>query len=145
MPFYSAESSSEGSLETSDENDNQQASSATKKRNFNQRLADGSPNLFKNIVQGKPVPTTNLNIGMDFWNASAAGAAPMKMRPNASGASPLVVYATVVGREGISITSYIRSNGLTVLRGKARDERELIREKRKQSKRESTSESNDEG
>ncbi|XP_059638389.1 G-box-binding factor 1-like isoform X2 [Cornus florida] len=132
----SAESYSDRSSEASDENDNQQASSATKKRNFNQRLADG--NVKNNaavryncenpstLVQGKPVPKTNLNIGMDFWNASAAGATPVKTRLNASGASPLVSSATMVGREGILHDHQLYQ-----------DERELKREKRKQSNRES--------
>lgn len=48
-------------------------------------------------MPGKPVvsmPATNLNIGMDLWNASAAAApgAP-KMRANASGASSAIVPA----------------------------------------------------
>lgn len=40
------------------------------------------------------MPATNLNIGMDLWNASAAAApgAP-KMRANASGASSAIVPA----------------------------------------------------
>ncbi|KAA8537660.1 hypothetical protein F0562_027350 [Nyssa sinensis] len=132
----SAESASEGSSEASDEDGNQQASSATKKKRFNQMLPDGR-NEKSNIsvqyngenpsatVTGKPVlRTTNLNIGMDLWNASPAGATPMKTRPNASDASPQVGPAT--GREAI-----LHDHQLYV------DERELKREKRKQSNRES--------
>lgn len=39
-------------------------------------------------VPGKPVsmPATNLNIGMDLWNATPAGAGGAKMRANPSGA-----------------------------------------------------------
>uniref|UniRef100_A0A5B7B8W4 Putative G-box-binding factor 1 n=1 Tax=Davidia involucrata TaxID=16924 RepID=A0A5B7B8W4_DAVIN len=95
----SAESASDGSSEGSDENGNQQASSATKKRSFNQMLPDESNTAVQYngenpsaSVTGKPaMPTTNLNIG---WDASPSGATPMKMRPNASGASPQVAPAT---------------------------------------------------
>ena len=48
-------------------------------------------------VPGKPVvpvPTTNLNIGMDLWNSSSAGA--VKMRP-----SPGVSPAVAVGHEAL--------------------------------------------
>lgn len=39
-------------------------------------------------MPGKPVamPGTNLNIGMDLWNASSAGAGAAKVRGNPSGA-----------------------------------------------------------
>ena len=46
-------------------------------------------------VPGKPVvsmPGTNLNIGMDLWNASSAAGAT-KMRPNPSCATSGVVSA----------------------------------------------------
>lgn len=38
-------------------------------------------------MPGKPVsmPGTNLNIGMDLWNASSAGAGAAKVRGNPSG------------------------------------------------------------
>lgn len=55
-------------------------------------------------VPGKPVvpmPATSLNIGMDLWNASLAGATPAKTRPQLSGASTQVASATVVGHEGM--------------------------------------------
>lgn len=40
---------------------------------------------FQNSVTGNPVvsvPATNLNIGMDLWNASSGAPGAMKMRPN---------------------------------------------------------------
>lgn len=39
---------------------------------------------FPNSVPGNPVamPATNLNIGMDLWNASSAAPGAMKMRPS---------------------------------------------------------------
>lgn len=55
------------------------------------------PNI---LVPGKPVvsmPATNLNIGMDLWNASPATAAAgaTKVRPNPSGASSAIVPAAM--------------------------------------------------
>ena len=47
-------------------------------------------------VPGKPVvstPATNLNIGMDLWNASPAAAGATKMTLNPSGASSGAVPA----------------------------------------------------
>lgn len=52
-------------------------------------------------VPGKPVgsvPATNLNIGMDLWNASGSTGAT-KLRPNPSAASSSVP-ASMIGREG---------------------------------------------
>ncbi|KAG8641308.1 G-box-binding factor 1 [Manihot esculenta] len=118
----SAESGSDGSSDASDEN--QQEAAANKKGSFDQMLADANAqnNTAGASVPGKPVvsmPATNLNIGMDLWNASAAAApgAP-KMRANASGASSAIVPA-------IMPEQWIQ------------DERELKRQKRKQSNRES--------
>lgn len=45
------------------------------------------------LVPGKPVvsmPATSLNMGMDLWNASPAGAGTAKMRGNQSGAPSAV-------------------------------------------------------
>lgn len=45
--------------------------------------------ISQSSVPGQPVvsmPATNLNIGMDLWNASSAGAEAAKMRHNQSGA-----------------------------------------------------------
>lgn len=106
----SAESGSDGSSDASDEN--QQDISANKKGSFDQMLAD---------VPGKPVgsmPATNLNIGMDLWNASGATAGT-KLRPNPSATSSSAAAGTL-GDQWIQP-----------------DERELKRQKRKQSNRES--------
>lgn len=127
----SGESGSEGSSDASDDN-NQQELSATKKGSFELMLEDGAnaQNSTGNAsaqgsVPGKPmvaVPATNLNIGMDLWNSSAGGAG--KLRPS-TGVSSAVAPATV-GREGLMPDQqYIQ------------DERELKRQKRKQSNRES--------
>lgn len=127
----SGESGSEGSSDASDDN-NQQELSATKKGSFDLMLEDGA-NAQNNSgnasaqgsVPGKPVvavPATNLNIGMDLWNSSAA--AGVKLRPS-SGVSSTVAPA-MVGREGLMPDhQWIQ------------DERELKRQKRKQSNRES--------
>uniref|UniRef100_A0A7C8Z021 BZIP domain-containing protein n=1 Tax=Opuntia streptacantha TaxID=393608 RepID=A0A7C8Z021_OPUST len=125
----SAESGSEGSSDASDDTNNQQETSASKKGSFEKMLVDGAHaqnNAVNASVQtsvpGKPVvpvPTTNLNIGMDLWNASSAGA--VKMRP-----SPGVSPAVAVGHEALMPDhQWIQ------------DERELKRQKRKQSNRES--------
>ncbi|XP_057491822.1 G-box-binding factor 1-like isoform X2 [Actinidia eriantha] len=124
----SAESGSEGSSDTSDENNNQQeyAASARKKGANAQNNTTGAN--FQALVPGNPVvsvPATNLNIGMDLWSSSSAGAGAVKMRPNSSGASPGVGPAAMAGREGMMGDQWIQ------------DERELKRQKRKQSNRES--------
>ncbi|XP_077214952.1 G-box-binding factor 1-like isoform X3 [Tasmannia lanceolata] len=126
----------EGYSDTSDENTNQQEFSATRKRSFDQMLVDGANAQNNNSatnplgsVPGKPavtVPTTNLNIGMDLWNTSSAGAVPMKARPNAPGISPAVAPSAMVGRDGVL------PEQLWI-----HDERELKRQRRKQSNRES--------
>ncbi|KAJ4714463.1 putative G-box-binding factor [Melia azedarach] len=123
----SAESGSEGSSDASDENANQQDFSGSKKGSFDQMLADANAqnNTAEAVpasVPGKPVvsmPATNLNIGMDLWNASSTAAGAAKMRPNPSGAPSAVVPPGVMPEQWIQ------------------DERELKRQKRKQSNRES--------
>ncbi|CAN6482207.1 unnamed protein product [Victoria cruziana] len=77
-------------------------------------------------VSGKPVgPTTNLNIGIDLWNASPAGAVNVKARSAAAGVSSTVVPAPIIAREGAPSDLWMQ------------DERELKRQRRKQSNRES--------
>lgn len=52
-------------------------------------------------VPGNPVvsvPATNLNIGMDLWNASPAGTGSLKVRQNPSGA---VAPGTMIARDGM--------------------------------------------
>ncbi|GFP85293.1 g-box-binding factor 1 [Phtheirospermum japonicum] len=111
----SAESVSEGSSDDSDDNHNQVIFSACANAQNN-----GVTTNFQSPVPGNPVasvPATNLNIGMDLWNApAAAGSGPMKMRPNPPGG---------VGPSGMMNDQWVQ------------DERELKRQKRKQSNRES--------
>ncbi|GAV89550.1 bZIP_1 domain-containing protein/MFMR domain-containing protein [Cephalotus follicularis] len=122
----SVESGSEGSSDASEEKANQQEFSASKRGSFDQMLADANAQnstagTIQASVTGKPVvtmPGTNLNIGMDLWNASPAAAGAAKMRPNSSGASSAIA-------PGIMPDQWIQ------------DERELKRQKRKQSNRES--------
>lgn len=129
----SAESGSDGSSDGSDEND-QHGYSGGKKGSFNQMLADASaqnnnsgPNI-QTPVPGNPVgamPGTNLNMGMDLWNPSARNG-PMKMRPNPSGVARTAVPPPMIGRDGMMPDQWGQQ-----------DERELKRQKRKQSNRES--------
>ncbi|XP_057809548.1 G-box-binding factor 1 isoform X2 [Salvia miltiorrhiza] len=124
---HSAESGSEGSSDGSDENN--QDFSTSKKGSFDQMLAEGAnaqnngvPTNFPNSVPGNPVvsvPATNLNIGMDLWNTTPTGSGPMKLRPNSVG------VAQTVAPSGMMNDQWIQ------------DERELKRQKRKQSNRES--------
>ncbi|XP_042506711.1 G-box-binding factor 1-like isoform X3 [Macadamia integrifolia] len=149
----SAESGSDGTSAASDQNTNQQELTGKKKRSFDQMLADGANAQNANTAQysgaavessfsareqpatnvqvsvpGKSVvaiPATNLNIGMDLWNTSSGGV-PMKTGSNASGVSPAVAPAPVVGREGF-VAEHLW----------IQDERELKKQRRKQSNRES--------
>ncbi|KAJ8567499.1 hypothetical protein K7X08_019707 [Anisodus acutangulus] len=114
----SDESRSESTSDTNDENDNHDFA-ANKKGSFDQILADGASAQTVNYltsIHGNPVtvPATNLNIGMDVWNASSGA---IKIQPNATG--------PVIGHEGRMNDQWIQ------------DERELKRQKRKQSNRES--------
>ncbi|KAG4973317.1 hypothetical protein JHK87_030138 [Glycine soja] len=126
----SAESGSEGSSDASDENTNQQESATNKKGSFDQMLVDGA-NARNNSVSIIPQPgnpavsmsPTSLNIGMNLWNASPAGDEAAKMRQNQS--SGAVTPPTIMGREVALGEHWIQ------------DERELKKQKRKQSNRES--------
>ncbi|KAL6498128.1 G-box binding factor [Orobanche gracilis] len=75
------------------------------------------PSIFQSSVAGNPVsaPATNLNIGMDLWNASHAGSGG----PNQAGVSKTVAPTGVMNDQWVH------------------DGRELKRQKRKQSNRES--------
>ncbi|KAI3669609.1 hypothetical protein L6452_40893 [Arctium lappa] len=126
----SAESGNDGSTDASDEDD-QHEQSGGKKGSFHQMLADANARNSisgSNVpVPGNPVvsmPTTNLNMGMDLWNPSA-GTGSMKMQPNHSGVSQTVVPPPMLGRESMMADQWVQ------------DERELKRQKRKQSNRES--------
>ncbi|KAJ8545851.1 hypothetical protein K7X08_018434 [Anisodus acutangulus] len=118
----SDESRSEGTSDTNDENDNHEFA-ANKKGSFDQMLADGASAQnnpatanYPTSIHGNPVtvPATNLNIGMDACNASSGA---IKIQPTATG--------PVIGHEGRMNDQWIQ------------DERELKRQKRKQSNRES--------
>ncbi|KAK4262199.1 hypothetical protein QN277_027784 [Acacia crassicarpa] len=121
----SAESGSEGSSDASDEDTNQQDSTTNKKGSFDQMLVDGANAQTSSGGAISQKPATNLNIGMDLWNASAAGSDVVKMRHNQSGVSGGVAPSTIMGREVALGEQWIQ------------DERELKRQKRKQSNRES--------
>ncbi|KAK8710362.1 hypothetical protein V6N13_145688 [Hibiscus sabdariffa] len=116
----SGESGSEGTSDGSDEN-NQQDPATGKKGSFKQMLADANTqsNNAGALALGKPIPGTTLNIGMDIWSGSPAAAGAAKMRPNASGAVTAVAPGVVMPDQWVQ------------------DERELKRQKRKQSNRES--------
>uniref|UniRef100_A0A0C9QT24 TSA: Wollemia nobilis Ref_Wollemi_Transcript_10978_2763 transcribed RNA sequence n=1 Tax=Wollemia nobilis TaxID=56998 RepID=A0A0C9QT24_9CONI len=161
----SGESGSDGSSEGSEEDNAQNESQVARKRSFDQMIVDGA-NAQNNVstyntqtgepymnssghamgnpigqtvalplvpVTGKPAtsgPITNLNIGMDYWNASAAGAiTTVKARGNTTGIPTAIVPTTAqlmpAGREGVPPELWIQ------------DERELKRQRRKQSNRES--------
>ncbi|XP_039156606.1 G-box-binding factor 1 isoform X1 [Eucalyptus grandis] len=121
----SADSGSEGSSEGNEDN-SQQEFTAGKKGSFDQMLADGAnaqnnTAIMQVSVTGKPgvpTPATNLNIGMDLWNASSAGGAA-KIRPNPGAASSTLVPTGMMPDQWMQ------------------DERELKRQRRKQSNRES--------
>ncbi|KAL6012373.1 hypothetical protein ACLOJK_002860 [Asimina triloba] len=147
----SGESGSEAS-DGSDDNANQsQELSEQRKRSFNQMLAEGA-NAENNgscsaapiessfhgsgqptsslpvSLPGKPAvpPATNLNIGMDLWNSPSTGSVPVKARSAATGVPPSVIPAPMVGHEGAMPDSTWIA-----------DERELKKQRRKQSNRES--------
>ncbi|KAK7307553.1 hypothetical protein VNO77_40730 [Canavalia gladiata] len=131
----SVESGSEGSSDASDENTNQQESATNMKGSFDQMLVDGANAqnnsvgaISQSSVPGKPVVSmsaTNLNIGMDLWSASPASAEAAKIRHNQSATSGAATPPTIMGREVALGEQWIQ------------DERELKRQKRKQSNRES--------
>ncbi|XP_010548353.1 PREDICTED: G-box-binding factor 1-like isoform X3 [Tarenaya hassleriana] len=106
----SGESETEDSSDGNDENTNQQAKGSSRKGSSEQTMAD---------VPVKAVaPSSNLNIGMDLWSPEGAS----KMRPNTSNA--IVPAPPLAARGGVPSEQWI-------------DERELKRQKRKQSNRES--------
>ncbi|KAK9009109.1 hypothetical protein V6N11_080579 [Hibiscus sabdariffa] len=116
-------SDTEGTLDGSDEN-NQQELAAGKKGSFKQMLADANTqsNNAGALVPVKSVvsmPGTTLNIGIDIWSGSPAATGAAKMQPNASGAVAAVAPGVVIPDQWIQ------------------DEREMKRQKRKQSNRES--------
>ncbi|XP_058228595.1 G-box-binding factor 1 isoform X2 [Rhododendron vialii] len=121
----SAESGSEGSSDASDENNSQEYAGIAR---ANAQNKAAGPNLQASVPGNSvvsSVPVANVNMGMDLWSASPAGAEAVKMRPGPPGVGTTVAPATLAGHEGI------RTNQWT------QDDRELKRQKRKQSNRES--------
>ncbi|KAI3690223.1 hypothetical protein L2E82_48199 [Cichorium intybus] len=127
----SAESGSDGSSEGSDgnsENDSQmksgsrqdsiEATEPSQNGNSTHVSQNGGPNMNNNqtMAVGPPGPTTNLNIGMDYW----------------SGTNSSNVHGKVTGG---MVTTGTRDN--MQLQPWLQDERELKRQRRKQSNRES--------
>ncbi|KAI3505467.1 hypothetical protein L1887_27598 [Cichorium endivia] len=127
----SAESGSDGSSEGSDgnsENDSQmksgsrqdsiEATEPSQNGNSAHVSQNGGPNMTNNqtMAVGPPGPTTNLNIGMDYW----------------SGTNSSNVHGKVTGG---MVTTGTRDN--MQLQPWLQDERELKRQRRKQSNRES--------
>ncbi|XP_020096286.1 DNA-binding protein EMBP-1-like isoform X2 [Ananas comosus] len=141
----SSEDGSEGSSDTREDNDEQKESTATKKRKYrgmavdgetsqtatiahcNNTIAESSYNARGRSVTKLPVSapgrsalpnsSTNLNIGMDIWNTSHS--ATVNVKPN-----EVTAASAMVGRDGVMSEHQL-------------DERELKRERRKQSNRES--------
>ncbi|KAL3818289.1 hypothetical protein ACJIZ3_004194 [Penstemon smallii] len=145
----SAESESEGSSEGSDANSQngsqtkssgrQDSAEPSQNGSATHSSQNGGPNPPHSIVNqsmavvpipaggavsGVPGPTTNLNIGMDYWGAAPSSAIPA-MRGKVS-ATPVAGGVTATGsRDGAQSQLWIQ------------DERELKRQRRKQSNRES--------
>ncbi|KAL6533618.1 hypothetical protein OROHE_013451 [Orobanche hederae] len=131
----SAESASEGSSEGSDansQNGSQNGSSGHSSQNGGRNSSHTMVNQMTSMVpisaigavSGVPGPTTNLNIGMDYWGAAPSSAIP-GMRGKVS-ANPVAGGMVTTGsRDNIQSQLWIQ------------DERELKRQRRKQSNRES--------
>ncbi|XP_010276801.1 PREDICTED: bZIP transcription factor 16-like [Nelumbo nucifera] len=148
----SAESAGEGSSEGSDtnsQNDSQQKASgqdsvegeASQNGNAVNTPVNGVPRPLPNAMLNQAVvimpmptagapggvagPTTNLNIGMDYWAAPSSIPALCGKVPSAPVAGGIVPTGVVGSREGVQSELWIQ------------DERELKRQRRKQSNRES--------
>ncbi|KAJ4958898.1 hypothetical protein NE237_026009 [Protea cynaroides] len=150
----SAESGSEGSSEGSDansQNDSQQktgsgqdslGAGASQNGNAVHGPQNGSPctsphTMLNTTMAFMPMhagaapggvagPTTNLNIGMDYWGASAASSIPaLRGKVPSTPVPGTVVMTSAVGSRDVPTELWIQ------------DERELKRQRRKQSNRES--------
>ncbi|KAL0329924.1 UNVERIFIED_CONTAM: bZIP transcription factor 16 [Sesamum radiatum] len=145
----SAESGSEGSSEGSDANsqndsqvksggrpDSEEPSQNGSAPHSSQGGGPGTPHAIINqtmamvpmpavgAVSGVPGPTTNLNIGMDYWGATPQSAVPA-MRGKVPATPVAGGMVTTGSRDSIQSQLWIQ------------DERELKRQRRKQSNRES--------
>ncbi|KAK8939181.1 Common plant regulatory factor 1 [Platanthera zijinensis] len=122
---HSGDSGTDGSSDTGNESTEVQENS--KKRSRGDAFQEGQSSHSASLTQKKrapklpvsapgrtalPDPTTNLNIGMGIWNPPHHGASPLKVRP-------------------------ARDNATVVDHNWVQDDRELKRERRKQSNRES--------
>ncbi|KAK6137259.1 hypothetical protein DH2020_029006 [Rehmannia glutinosa] len=157
----SAESASEGSSEGSDansQNDSQVKSggrqdSAEPSQNGStgHSSQNGGPNTSHAMVNqtmamvpisavgavsGVPGPTTNLNIGMDYWGATPSPAIPA-MRGRCLLLQLQEEWSLLDHETASSRNSGFREIAVTILRMRDADERELKRQRRKQSNRES--------
>lgn len=119
-------SGSEGSSGESDDDDIH--GYANKKGGYNQMIVDGSnsqnaavTNVQSSILGNQTVPGANLNIEMNLWNANTTNDGTTNLRPNSSNLS----QAPMIGSQGV------------VTNRRIHDDRDLKREKRKQSNRES--------
>lgn len=131
----SGESGTEGSSEGSDgnsENDSQMKSGsrqdsieATGEASQNGNSANGGPNAPHSVVNQTMVgPTTNLNIGMEYWNGTNSSNSPA-MRGNVTSGPVAGGMVTSGSRDNMQLQPWLQ------------DERELKRQRRKQSNRES--------
>lgn len=126
-------SATDDSSDTRDESSDQQES--PKKRSFKDAFQEGETSQHAIAARrgrapklpvsapGRtmlPSPTTNLNIGMDIWNAPHSGSAALDISPMTEFAPPIA-----------------GANGTEVDRRWVQSEREMKRERRKQSNRES--------
>ncbi|XP_068658929.1 bZIP transcription factor 1-B-like [Aristolochia californica] len=144
----SAESGSEGSSEGSSEGNSQDGSQekpSCEQGSASEDVQNGStcgsalsgstrtqPPMNQNMTMmgvpqnGVAGPTTNLNIGMDYWGVPAASVPAIRSKaPHVSSTSPIVPNNFMGAREGVPPEQWLQ------------DERELKRQRRKQSNRES--------
>ncbi|KAG9457328.1 hypothetical protein H6P81_001836 [Aristolochia fimbriata] len=145
----SAESGSEDSSEGSDANsqngseqkpsceqgsaseDVQNGSTSGSALSGSTRAPSTQPQMTPNMtMMGMPQngvagPTTNLNIGMDYWGGPASSIPAIRSGPPVSSTPPIVPSNFMGSREGVPSEQWLQ------------DERELKRQRRKQSNRES--------
>ncbi|KAL7159876.1 hypothetical protein ABFS83_01G056500 [Erythranthe nasuta] len=143
----SAESASEGSSEGSDTNSHngsqaksggQIDSEPSQNGSTGHSSQNGGPNTSHAVVKqtmgmvpisavgGVPGPTTNLNIGMDYWGAAATPSSGIPAMRGKVSATPVAgAMVTTGSRDSIQSQHWVQ------------DERELKRQRRKQSNRES--------
>ncbi|CAL5436341.1 unnamed protein product [Camellia sinensis] len=134
----SAESASEGSSEGSDANSQNDSQMKSGSRQDSFEGLNGGPNTPPMMVNqtmpimpvaaagapGVPGPTTNLNIGMDYWGAATSSTLPA-LRGKAPPTPVAGGMVTAGSRDSVQSQLWLQ------------DERELKRQRRKQSNRES--------